>query len=422
MKTIYLSFLIFYGTFGFGQWIQIEESAIEDPCFWAIQFPAEDTGFVIGHSLIGKTEDGGDTWAYTEIDGSFSKVDFINTDTGIVCCGVTGGENFTMTYDGGETWDFPTQFFIVGQDIEFLKDGTIFILENFGGTAYLHKFSNFYNEYIGSEDWLGYGIDIDFPVIDTGYINGFLDDFVDESSVVRSEDGGSIWSSSSLGVTGPIDELVFPSARVGYGRGDDTRRIWKSVDYGYTWNLLPWEFGGLLEDWQIDISKIYFFDENTGYLSVHTNPDLGVDHYEVFRTEDGGESWDSTSFSEDDIYVSDIYCTDPLTCYLSTCIGGIYKTTNGGGNIDTTVTNSISHCIATFDIKIFPNPASNTITFSFPDNIIPQYFITYNAYGENIDINVTGNLVLDISKITPGIYTSAVIIDGKYIIKNWIKF
>lgn len=403
MGKITLILLIFSCNFAKAQWFQIEEPDPEDLCFRAIQFPVEDTGFVVNHLGIGKTVDGGESWVYTNIEGSFSKVDFIGVDTGIVCCGITGGENLIRTYNGGETWQFPTQFFIVAQDVELLENGDIFFVENTGDVL-LHHFTDFYNNYEDSELWQGYGNDIVFPNENSGYIAGYIDKFDSASVVVRTFDGGYNWFNTLAIADGPETEISFPSPAIGYGRSHYPNRIWKSIDFGNTWELLPFEFRPDLDPTQVSIVKIYFFNDTVGYVAVQTIPEPFVYHYQIFRTTDGAVTWDLTSFSEDDIGPTDIFCTDPFECYMTTCGGGIYKTTNGG-IIDTGQV-AISN-ILTMDITIYPNPTSGIILVEGISNALDAPDIT-NLFGQKINYKILSleetKIIIDLTNLPCGIY------------------
>jgi len=422
MKKLYLLIIFFNCLNVRAQWVQIEEPDSSDLCFRAIQFPAKDTGFVANHNGIYKTVDGGVSWIYTNIEGSFSKIDFIGVDTGIVCCGITGGENLIRTYNGGETWQFPSQFYIVAQDVELLPNGDIFMVEN-AGDVLLHHFTDFYNNYVDSEFWQGYGNDIDFPSENIGYISGYIDNFDSASVVIRSFDGGFNWYNTLPSADGPENEISFPTPEIGYGRGHVKNQIWKSTDSGFTWELLPFEFRPDLDPIAVSIVKIYFFNDTVGYAGIQTFPEPFVYHYQVFRTMDGGVSWDSTSFSEDDIGPTDIYCTDPLTCYLTTCGGGIYKTTNGGGNLDTTIIiNQLNEVNPLKSLNVYPNPAKNKIIIAInnPLNINSSSNISIcDLSGKNIlQIEIKSiETEIDVSQFAAGIYFVKIFLNGNNFIQ-----
>ena len=152
------------------QWNLIEENAIGFPCYHDIEFVSDSVGYVVTYNLIGKTENAGSTWSFDSTkSGFFDLIDFINADTGIVCCYPVDGTEIILTIDGGSTWSFPdiedVSFYI--DDIELLTSGKIKIIESIPDNLLLHNITDFYTDYEGTELFSGYASDIDFSSVDT---------------------------------------------------------------------------------------------------------------------------------------------------------------------------------------------------------------------------------------------------------------
>ena len=108
MKFPIVIIVLIFGHFNvFGQWtLQYEIDHIG--CLEEIEFTTSSSGFVVANDLIGSTINSGETWEINSIlTGSFKIIDFINRDTGLICCYPDFGTDILLTMNGGDTWDFP---------------------------------------------------------------------------------------------------------------------------------------------------------------------------------------------------------------------------------------------------------------------------------------------------------------------------
>lgn len=172
--------------------------------------------------------------------------------------------------------------------------------------------------------------------------------------VWKSVDYGEVWENVSDGyfATGSIGAIAVSESKpeiVYVGTGSACLRgniqaglgLYKSTDAGVTWHASGLENGG-----QIARVRIHPHDPNLVYAAVQghafgQNPDRGV-----FRSKDGGRTWDRVLFINDRTGASDLVmdAKDPRVLYATVWTGevkpwglpatspdgGVYKTTDGG--------------------------------------------------------------------------------------------
>lgn len=177
--------------------------------------------------------------------------------------------------------------------------------------------------------------------------------------------GGGVWKTENYGLSWQnISDGYFATGSIGaiaidqnkpeiiyVGTGSDGIRsnvvtgkgMYKSVDAGKTWDFL-----GLEKVGQIGAVEIHPENSNIVYVSAigqafGKNPERGV-----YRTKDGGESWEQILFLSDSVGSADlelapnnpdiIYASmwrgerKPWTIISGDSTGGIFKSTDGGDN------------------------------------------------------------------------------------------
>lgn len=420
-QHLFLVFILYISK-GFGQWYLIEENIPDNPCFLDIQFATDDIGYVVSGNLIGKTIDGGESWVYnTTIDGEFTNIDFVNEDTGIICCNPIEGDAVIKTINGGTVWTFPAieSYDFYPSDIEVFPSGNVLVLDCFFPDVYVHHLNDFYTEYDESTliSSSASCFDLEFCKEDTGYVTGFFD--IDEVTTrgAYTFDGGYTWFPSLSGLDAPQFKTSFPSSDTGYGIGAEAK-VWKTWDYGNSWNLLPWDFGYGESASGFTIEDIYFYNTQIGFVITNNNIEPFDNHYEVLRTINGGISWDSTHFEEgEDRYVTEIFCTGADTCYMTTCNGGIFKTTNGAGFPVYPVSINENEKIK---FSLYPNPSLSEINISFANRNEIKNIATANYLGEKINLD-WNDLKADIQYLPEGIYITEIITDSGRGVQKWIK-
>ncbi len=151
--------------------------------------------------------------------------------------------------------------------------------------------------------------------------------------VLKSTDGGSIWSASNTGLLSPVYVLavdpttpstLFAGTRDSVGR---TGGVYKSTDRGSTWGAVNTG----LPATEISVEALAIDPTTPGTLYVGVRPGG------VFKSTDGGSTWGAvnTGLPTTEISVTALAIdpSAPDTLYAGTAYGdggGVYKSTDGG--------------------------------------------------------------------------------------------
>ncbi len=177
--------------------------------------------------------------------------------------------------------------------------------------------------------------------------------------------GGGVWKTEDYGITWKnISDGYFDSPSIGsisvapsnskiiyVGTGSDGMRsnviagkgVYKSLDAGKTWKHI-----GLKATGQIGAVEVHPTNPNIAYVAAIGNAFAPNEERGLYRTKDGGATWDKVLFISDTVGVVDMeFAPDnPNTIYASLWrgerkpwtiisggkVGGIYKSTDGGDN------------------------------------------------------------------------------------------
>jgi photosystem II stability/assembly factor-like uncharacterized protein len=171
--------------------------------------------------------------------------------------------------------------------------------------------------------------------------------------VWKTVDGGMNWNPSTdayfggtigaIAVAESNPDIVYVGGGETHIRGNTSHGdgLWKTTDGGRTWRMM-----GLRETRHIARVRVHPTDPNTVYVGAlghafGNNPERGV-----FKTTDGGETWQRILFRNDSTGISDLVMdpNDPNTLYAAFWHayrrpwmlnsggpgGGLFKTTDGG--------------------------------------------------------------------------------------------
>jgi photosystem II stability/assembly factor-like uncharacterized protein len=178
-----------------------------------------------------------------------------------------------------------------------------------------------------------------------GGIRSRIDTGMGVGMVYSTADSGLNWAEVDVGyplsdvVAIVFDPLVTDTLYLATGIRNDpggmpylpTGAVYKSVDGGSTWHLKD----SGLSDLPIVAMVIDPSDSNVLYVGVYDNPEYPewpTDESGVFKSIDGGESWNPTNSGLDFHDITSLFI-DPLetqTVYAGTRWHGLYQSTDGG--------------------------------------------------------------------------------------------
>lgn len=421
MKTTYL-FILFLG-FGIanlkGQWNIIY--SLEGACMQDIEFTTSENGFFAAGNIIGKSDNSGLSWTLDTVSGLGLKIiDFINQDTGIICCHPGDSEDLLVTYNGGIDWNYPAldQGISLG-NADLVDGGNVIYTSCLTSSTKINVANDYYAINIASND-IGSSPDcyeLHFVSQNVGYLTGFFTEELYQSTIYKTVDGGFSWYTNE-NMYGPLYYISFPTPDIGYGIGYENR-VWKTSNSGESWEMLTYDFGGIdVYEIGFSLGKIYFYTENIGYLSAIKNNDADNEAY-IYKTIDGGETWFKTDFDVTGFSIYDIVCTSEDICYAITC-SDIYKTTNGGG-IDTTKT--LITAYEKFTLNLYPNPTDRYLHIQIPDEIQVGTYEIVNTLGQLVMQNefYTKYNLLNVEALAKGLYTINIIANTAVYSLKFIK-
>jgi len=273
---------------------------------------------------------------------SVNTIAFADSLNGLVTGNITG-----RTTDGGNTWNSSGMLF---SSVQYLSSNIaiavyqndIFKTTN-GGINWIFKYH--------SET--GPIAAISFPSLLTGWVSGW------QGTLLKTTDGGDSWISQSNAAWTPypITTVYFVTDAVGWfliGGVTTGANLFKTTNGGTNW----FELFGLGN--QYGFRKIYFWDQNTGFLildGIYKSTNGGVSFIKImdnifdvefinqnigfatgigkiYKTTNAGENWaESPASLLNNDYIASVSVFSGTTAWAaSRTFGWIFKTTNAGGN------------------------------------------------------------------------------------------
>lgn len=343
---------IYYSHNGGVSW-QVFATEYEYEIFEDMDFVNDSVGFICGggwftqhRNLILRTTDAGQSWHTLTRDSLgamqflFSKIDFVNIDSGVVASGY--GNELFRTLDGGTTWQ------PISPDTQ---------------SNYTLSDLYFYNGGLGFLTTVGLA---NSPI---------------KAKIYRTTDFGLTWQVvKEWNDQSSFYKIHFTDAQNGFVGGSNGR-LFRTTDGGTTWTETVANPGN-------NITALWA----TSLTDVYSNV-LGP----VYKTTNAGTTWNPQLMTPPGV-VSDIqFSPSGQTGFL---IAGnqLYKTTNGGA--PTAVTDIISQA----QVKIFPNPANGFVNLDYPSDITIQNLQLLDASGRIMRVFEKETKVLNVSGCVPGTY------------------
>ncbi len=295
-------------TDGGDTWVEVNATTTFNRFDYDMTFVDDGIGFVVGRfGSIQKTVDYGENWfSVTSNDTHFLYALEYNEDLGLV-----GGEGGTIyrTTNSGKDWNK-----VVSNTNYWVRDFS-WGEQNVYAVSSLLTSTSIDSDIIKSTDG-GQTWEVVFSSVQDLRTIHFFDDmngFASGSSgtYYSTTDGGENWAISTLATSSRIKQSFFIGASIGYLAADGI--LLKTTDGGDTWMVTNETDIGLA-------NSMFFVDEDLGFI--------GGDRGEIYRTQDGGISFDTLKVeSNPDIY--SIFFFDSDNGYIATSFN-IQFTTNGG--------------------------------------------------------------------------------------------
>ncbi len=166
-------------------------------------------------------------------------------------------------------------------------------------------------------------IELEYVSEDTVYLCGFNNSNSTHVELFfRSFNGGSSWERNVVTGAG-LRKLNFINGQIGFA--SISNKIYKTTDSGANWTVVATH--------SIFMKAMHFWDENLGVAVNSMEP---MDRRQIFRTTNGGLSWnlvyEATIPSFFSYYFNDIEMVSATVGYAAGANGYIVKTTNGGSS------------------------------------------------------------------------------------------
>ncbi len=345
------------------------------------------------------------------VDPNNTNVIYALSQYGNLVKSVDNGNNFTyatsgIAYSDRKNWNTPITF--DPQNSQILYYGTQRLWKTTNAAASWSPISpDLTNGSGGGNLTFGTITTIDVSKID----NNIIVVGTDDSNVWITHDGGTNWNNISGGVPNlwttkclldRTDQNTIYVTFSGYRYANNASHVFKSTDAGSSWI----DIGNTLPDIPVnDIVK-----DSYGNLIIAT--DVGV-----FASNDEGVSWVPLDNNLPTVPVTDLYI-DEAQQYL-------YAATYGRSAYKANLSGDILSAIANKDLstlKIYPNPASDMITVSLPEQFIEFSIVFYDNNGKKIyETSIDKNdATIDISHLKAGIYYLKISNNSRTIIKKLI--
>ena len=287
-------------------------------------------------------------------------------------CDIYGG--VYKSTNRGENWEFMGMVSELGsiQDIQIHPDSSNMVYAA-GEDGSLYKTID------GGLNWkpilkrnaVAYSIGID-PHSPNVVYAGFRIHTADQYGFYKSMDNGMTWSDSSFQANNVLD-IVFDPDSVNTLYVGTSYGVHRSRDGGKTWDFLG------PPDPSATIFSLVVVDFNTIYAGSHEDE---RDKGKVYKTINGGETWDISSDLGTTVYGLDVDPQNTDVFYMAACSNkatfgkeGVYKTTDGG---DTwfPVNNGLADRMAR-GVKV--DPGSPNIVYAIADGLGGVYKSTDGA-------------------------------------------
>ncbi|MCZ7381574.1 MAG: hypothetical protein O8C64_08430 [Candidatus Methanoperedens sp.] len=281
----------------------------------------------------------GAAWDYVEFKGnSFGEVYILDQNHIVGGTSGSGGMNGGKLYysgDGGNTWKNTTDYVANIGGIKFADSRNGYAVGGFigfGVDMYIGKTSdggltwtNLNDNFMKSLNYQLYVPLFGLSVIDANKIYASS-----QTYVFTTSDGGVTWSPSEVKLDGTYEQylngktLQFVDASNGFVATN--KRLFRTTDGSMSWSPNP-EFPWVTEDNGAETPSIFMLNANDGWASAYLNNNKTEGKYRIYRTSNGGATWNLIYISPD--WIGSVYFRNSYEGYAGGA-DAIWHTTNGG--------------------------------------------------------------------------------------------
>lgn len=200
-----------------------------------------------------------------------------------------------------------------------------------------------------------------------------------KTAFIKSTNAGASWQKVGVfdTLTGYMDNIYFFDANTGYALIDSNpsinTKLYKTINAGLNWQLIRVvESGTQLYD-------MYFFDMNIGFVSGIGNLGNPNSHGVIFKTTNAGLNWVKIDFNRTS-QIEDITFLNSTTGFAVGIMGDgltsdsiatkIFRTTNGGAQWDS-ISNFINHYAA--NIECLPSTGTVFGVGNLVDSVTSEF-------------------------------------------------
>ena len=162
----------------------------------------------------------------------------------------------------------------------------------------------------GGHSWMrmdGTNQSVHFPTSDRGYACGYF------GVAYKTEDGGNNWKPMNLQTPQYLNDIYFINRDTGYAVGGS--KVFRTLDGGESWNSIT-------NPALSSLYSVHFTDFNHGVVGGYRQT--------VMYTANGGQTWTISQNSSSTVYYLDIKFPSPQIGYMCSSTGAVLKSINGG--------------------------------------------------------------------------------------------
>ncbi len=275
---------------GGATWQPAQSNAFVD--FSDVFFANPQRGWALssrGRGGVYATQDGGRTWTLQSNQVFASSVSFLDSLNG---AGAGGSGIIYRTLNGGQTWTqqrLPSPNTV--NDVQFVTPQNGFAAARDGIFSTNDSGQTWTKASVPVDKSFGFR-DIHFINPQTGWATG------ENNTLLFTANGGQTWTAQRVPAADTTDDLTtvrFVNANVGWVSSGNTK-LYRTTDGGRSWALsidFPVPPNGFL-------ANFTFFDARIGWAittRIFPSATINGEHHVIWRTSDGGVSWQQVSTS-----------------------------------------------------------------------------------------------------------------------------